>query len=58
MNKLNKLKSNMRTTIQKSYEKKELCDSKIREMQERDFRARQSREHDIKIEQSRINGAE
>lgn len=50
MSKENKRNS---TSSQETDEKKEVCDSKIKEMQERDFKARQSREHDIKIEQSK-----
>lgn len=46
-------RKNIKSSIQKTDEKKEVCDSKIKEMQERDFKARQSREQDIKIEQSK-----
>ncbi|MDD4973799.1 MAG: hypothetical protein PHY93_05580 [Bacteriovorax sp.] len=54
MIKVNKIKNQMRTSSQKTDVKKEVCDSKIKEMQERDFKARQSREDDIQIEQSKI----
>lgn len=53
MIKKNKHSRNVGISSKKTDAKKDMCDLKIKEMQERDFRSRVSREHDIENTQSK-----